>query len=174
MRLARPASHSALEMAPKTLASVAAPAVQVEQEPVVQERQMSATQKRRIDKGLAETPVDRVRVDGLVRQLLMGCLPSCRASAEARSGCRRRGRDHRVREMERADTRFEWLVRATVAMRNGHAAAGRHCRRIASPQSDAATLRSGCSSCMRTTASIYVEAWRNRSLTFLVTTNRLS
>ncbi|GJN90016.1 hypothetical protein Rhopal_003011-T1 [Rhodotorula paludigena] len=52
-------------MAPKTLASVAAPAVQVEQEPVVQERQMSATQKRRIDKGLAETPVDRVRVDGL-------------------------------------------------------------------------------------------------------------
>ncbi|GAA5971112.1 hypothetical protein JCM21900_004568 [Sporobolomyces salmonicolor] len=49
----------------KTLAAIAAPAPQVVTEPVVQPKQTSAKQKARIDKGLAETRVERVRVDGL-------------------------------------------------------------------------------------------------------------
>ncbi|GAA6059761.1 hypothetical protein JCM10212_001969 [Sporobolomyces blumeae] len=49
----------------KTLASIAAPAAPVVAEPTVQPKQQSAKQKARIDKGLAESRVDSVRVDGL-------------------------------------------------------------------------------------------------------------
>jgi hypothetical protein len=52
--------------AAKTLASIAAPAPQVAEEPTVQVKQQSAKQKARIDKGLPETLVESVRVDGLV------------------------------------------------------------------------------------------------------------
>ncbi|GAA6009978.1 hypothetical protein JCM10207_007503 [Rhodosporidiobolus poonsookiae] len=51
--------------AAKTLASIAAPAPEVVAEPVVQPKQTSAKQKARIDKGLAYTQVEQVRVDGL-------------------------------------------------------------------------------------------------------------
>ncbi|GAA5956977.1 hypothetical protein JCM3765_006658 [Sporobolomyces pararoseus] len=51
--------------AAKTLASIAAPAPQVAEEPTVQVKQQSAKQKARIDKGLPETLVESVRVDGL-------------------------------------------------------------------------------------------------------------
>lgn len=53
--------------AAKTLASIAAPAPQVVEEPTVQVKQQSAKQKARIDKGLPETHVEQIRVDGLVR-----------------------------------------------------------------------------------------------------------
>ncbi|GAA5933298.1 uncharacterized protein JCM15063_001276 [Sporobolomyces koalae] len=51
--------------AAKTLASIAAPAPQVVEEPTVQVKQQSAKQKARIDKGLPETHVEQIRVDGL-------------------------------------------------------------------------------------------------------------
>ena len=50
----------------KTLASIAAPAPEVVEQVVEQKQHQSAQQKARFDKGLAETRVQRVRVDGLV------------------------------------------------------------------------------------------------------------
>ncbi|KWU43759.1 hypothetical protein RHOSPDRAFT_29552 [Rhodotorula sp. JG-1b] len=49
----------------KTLASIAAPAPEVVEQVVEQKQHQSAQQKARFDKGLAETRVQRVRVDGL-------------------------------------------------------------------------------------------------------------
>ncbi|GAA5889491.1 hypothetical protein JCM6882_007049 [Rhodosporidiobolus microsporus] len=49
----------------KTLASIAAPAPEVIQEPVVQQPKQSAKQKKLLDAGLPYTQVERVRVDGL-------------------------------------------------------------------------------------------------------------
>ncbi|GAA5987325.1 hypothetical protein JCM10908_001910 [Rhodotorula pacifica] len=49
----------------KTLASIAAPAPEVVEQVVEQKQHQSAKQKARFDKGLAETRVQRVRVDGL-------------------------------------------------------------------------------------------------------------
>lgn len=49
----------------KTLASIAAPAPEVVQEPVQQAKQLSSKQRAKIDQGLQETRVERVRVDGL-------------------------------------------------------------------------------------------------------------
>lgn len=66
--LARPAPHpspSTMSTA-KTLASIAAPAPEVVQEPVQQAKQLSSKQRAKIDQGLQETRVERVRVDGLV------------------------------------------------------------------------------------------------------------
>ena len=57
--------------AAKTLASIAAPAPQVAEEPTVQVKQQSAKQKARIDKGLPETLIESVRVDGLVSSHLI-------------------------------------------------------------------------------------------------------
>ncbi|GAA5867005.1 hypothetical protein JCM3774_003753 [Rhodotorula dairenensis] len=49
----------------KTLASIAAPAPEVVEQVVEQKQHQSAQQKARFDKGLKETRVQRVRVDGL-------------------------------------------------------------------------------------------------------------
>lgn len=55
----------------KTLASIAAPAPEVIDEPQVQPKHESKRQKALLDAGLAETRVERVRVDGLVRGELL-------------------------------------------------------------------------------------------------------
>mgnify|MGYP006876460439 CR=1 FL=1 len=62
----------------KTLASIAAPAPEVVEQVVEQKQHQSAQQKARFDKGLAETRVQRVRVDGLVShpRLPVSC-PGC-------------------------------------------------------------------------------------------------
>jgi len=78
----------------KTLASIAAPAPQVVQEPTVQVKQQSAKQKARIDKGLAETKIEAVRVDGLVSRLFFG---TPRANSAGQGGARRGGRAKRSR-----------------------------------------------------------------------------
>lgn len=68
--------------ASKTLASIAAPAPEVVEQPVEQKQHQSAKQKARFDSGLAETHVDRVRVDGLVSRL--------RQSLQGSTGARNR------------------------------------------------------------------------------------
>ena len=78
----------------KTLASIAAPAPQVVQEPTIQVKQQSAKQKARIDKGLAETKIEAVRVDGLVSRLFFG---TPRANSAGQGGARRGGRAKRSR-----------------------------------------------------------------------------
>ncbi|SCV74902.1 BQ2448_7931 [Microbotryum intermedium] len=52
-------------MAPKRLADIAAPAPEVVAEPVAEVKKESAKQRARIDKGLVETRVESVTVDGL-------------------------------------------------------------------------------------------------------------
>lgn len=56
----------------KTLASIAAPAVQAVVAPVVAERKQNPKEKAAIDKGLAEVRVERIRVDGLVSGVWCG------------------------------------------------------------------------------------------------------
>lgn len=53
-------------MPPKRLADIAAPAPQAAPVETVVVKKESAKQKARIDKGLAEVRVERIRVDGLV------------------------------------------------------------------------------------------------------------
>lgn len=80
----------------KTLASIAAPAPEVVQEPVQQATQLSSKQRAKIDKGLVETRVERVRVDGLVSP----AFPAPRAThsrraATSAAGCSEETRSRR-------------------------------------------------------------------------------
>lgn len=54
-------------MPPKRLADIAAPAApQVAVEPVVQPKENKA-QRAKVERGLAQVPIEKIRVDGLVR-----------------------------------------------------------------------------------------------------------
>lgn len=68
----------------KTLASIAAPAPEVVEQVVEQKQHQSAQQKARFDKGLAETRVQRVRVDGLVSHTSLRGFPPLAAPVVAR------------------------------------------------------------------------------------------
>jgi len=50
----------------KTLASIAAPTVAQQSEPVEAAPRQNAAEKAAVDRGLAETRVESIRIDGLV------------------------------------------------------------------------------------------------------------